>query len=783
MIQWSIDKIVHLRRLASEAVRISLPWPKKLYAAVFCLLVGYVFCLPQKLFDVPYSTIVLDRRGELLGARIADDGQWRFPPSDTVPEKFKICLTAFEDRYFQYHWGVNPLAVARAIRQNILNGRIVSGGSTITMQLIRLSRGNKRTMLEKAIEMTLATRLEFRCSKDEILALYASHAPFGGNVAGLEAAAWRYFGHSPTQLSWAEAAVLAVLPNAPSMLHPSKNRQALLTKRNKLLKRLLDAHTINELTYELAISEPLPGEPLPLPQIAPHLVANYYLTRNGKKTVSTVDCGVQTRVESILSRWNGEFVRSGVRNLAAIVVDIEMNQVIAYCGNVGFSSGASGSQVDVIRAPRSSGSILKPFLYCAALQEGELLPDMLLPDIPININGFSPQNFDRQFSGAVLASEALARSLNVPAVQLLRTYSVPKFYNFLKKAGITTLTKPASHYGLSLILGGAETSLWDVASVYCLMARTMLGMNDAPFTTDFSTPNMRNAQPVFHSGAVWQTFEVIKGVNRPEEIDWQVIPSMQPVAWKTGTSYGFRDGWAVGTTSKYLVGVWVGNASGEGVSGLTGARTAGPVMFDIFNIMPSSSWFLTPYDDLTEVEVCRQTGHLKGRFCTDADTALVAVNALRTATCPYHRQISISDDGHRVYADCAGDSGIKLVSWFVLPPAWEWYYRQHHPEYQPLPSYSPKCADGSDSPMQFIYPQRNITISLPKQLDGSNGSVVFELAHSNSNAKVYWHLDNDYVETTQYFHRLSLTPTPGKHTVTVVDDAGNTLSTTLRVEN
>ena len=553
------------------------------------LLIGYIFCLPRQLFHVPYSTVVTDRNNELLGARIAPDGQWRFPPRTTTPAKIQACFIEFEDNHFFHHWGVNPVSIGRAAYQNLKAGRVISGGSTITMQTIRLARNNPRTFSEKFIEMIWATRLEFRYSKEKILSLYVSHAPFGGNVVGLDAAAWRYFGHSADDLSWAEAAMLAVLPNSPAMIHLSKSRQALLDKRNRLLTRLHTKGVLDDSSYELALSEPLPQEPKPLPQIAPHLTDYFYQTRNGNYSVSTIDRGIQLQIEELIERWNGEFSRSDIRNIAILVIDVQKNQPIAYCGNVHFNKTNSGNQVDIIRSPRSTGSILKPFLYYAMLQEGSILPHTLLPDIPININGFAPQNFSQQFEGAVPASEALARSLNIPTVTMLQRYGVPKFYNFLKQAGISTLTRPASHYGLSLILGGAEGTLWDITCAYTDMARCLKGLDktNCSLLLSDSTYNASSAVSTssFSPCAVWQTFEAIKEVNRPEEIDWRTIPSMQTIAWKTGTSYGFRDAWAVGVTPRYAVGVWVGNATGEGKPGLVGARTAGPVMFDVFNLV------------------------------------------------------------------------------------------------------------------------------------------------------------------------------------------------------
>ena len=757
---------------------------KKVILCILAFLVtGYIFCLPRHLFHVPYSTVVTDRNEELLGARIASDGQWRFPPRNTTPEKIKECLITFEDKHFYHHWGVNPFAIGRAFYQNVKNKRIVSGGSTLTMQTIRLARNESRTFREKLIEMIWATRLEFRASKEEILSMYISHAPFGGNVVGLDAAAWRYFGHSADDLSWAESAMLAVLPNAPAMIHLSKGRKTLLDKRNRLLKQLLEKKTIDSSTYELAISEPLPDEPHALPQIAPYLVSRFYQERNGEYSRSTINKGIQTQVEDLAERWSNEFGRSDIRNLAILVIDIPSNQVVAYCGNVHFDRKQGGNQVDVIQAPRSTGSILKPFLYYAMLQEGSLLPDMLLPDVPVNINGFTPQNFSMQFEGAVPASEALARSLNIPAVTMLQRYGVPKFHSFLQQIGLKTINRSSSHYGLSLILGGAEATLWDVTNAYAMMGRSLLQLPQRSCSLLLPTSRITESTDPFQPGAVWQTFDALKEVNRPEEIDWKSIPSMQTIAWKTGTSYGFRDAWAVGVTPRYAVGVWVGNATGEGKPGLVGAQTAGPVLFDIFNLLPSSSWFTRPAGIFVEAEVCRKSGHLKGRFCDETDTLLVLPAGLRTEACPYHHLVTLSaDESQRIYENCANTEPTLRKSWFTLPPVWEWYYKQHHPEYKPLPPFKAGCGEDTFQPMQFIYPPMNARIKLPKQLDGSKGFLTVELAHNNPNATVFWHLDETYQAQTQDFHKISLQPAAGKHSLTAVDGEGNTISTTFFVE-
>lgn len=713
--------------------------------AAGALFIAYMMCLPRDLFgDTAYSTVVLDRDGELLGARIADDGQWRFPPSDRIPDKFSEAVIEFEDKAFRWHPGVNPAAIMRALWQNVTAGKVVSGGSTITMQVIRMSRNRKRDIFQKAIEAVMATRLELRCSKDEILSMYAAHAPFGGNAVGIEAASWRYFGRSPEELSWSEAATLAVLPNSPAMIHPGRNRDALKRKRDRLLLRLHEKGLMDSTDYILACDEPLPDAPLPLPQYAPHLTEHCHKTARGKRTRTDISIGLQARAEEVAERWGRKFSASGINDLSFVIIDIHTGNTVAYGGNTGFGKGREGSSVDVARSPRSTGSILKPLLYCAMLQEGLILPHTLLADTPVNINGFSPQNFDRKFYGAVPASEALTRSLNVPSVHSLREYGVPKFHGLLKEAGMTTLNRPAEEYGLSLILGGAEGTLYEITRIYATMASIAMQYDGIPEAKDF---------PLDDRMAVFCTLEALKDVNRPDEMDWKSISSVRKVAWKTGTSYGFRDGWAVGVSPDYAIGVWAGNAPGQGCPGLTGARTAGPVMFDLFNLLPASGWFPEPSaGEYAEAEVCRLSGHLKSMFCHECDTVRLPKNAIRSQPCPYHRS-----DGS-----------------FSLPPAMEWFYKVHHPEYS-----SARNNDGA--PMEFIYPEHGSTIHIPRHLDGKKGEIVFSIAHRSPETTVFWHLDGNYIGSTGYVHQMAVTPEEGSHRMTAVDTEGNTISTGFEI--
>lgn len=695
------------------------------------LLVFWLFCLPRDLFEgTPYSTVVTDRTGRLLGARIAADGQWRFPPCDSVPAKYAAALIRYEDRRFYRHPGVDPLAVGRALRDNLGAGKVRSGASTLTMQVIRLSRRRERNLWQKAVEALLATRLEARCTKQEILALYASHAPFGGNVVGLDAAAWRYFGRSAEELSWAEAATLAVLPNAPASIHPGRRRDRLLSKRNALLEDLRDAGFLSAEVCEDAVCEPLPGAPLPLPSLARHFVD---AQPAGVTTRSTLDATLQERVEAVGNRCSDELARSGAADLAAVVFDLADGSLRAYVGNSSPARIREGRDVDIARSPRSTGSILKPFLYAAALEEGLILPESLLPDTPVNIGGFTPHNFDRQFHGAVPASQALARSLNVPAVHLLRLYGVPRFHQLLRDYGLSTLTRDSDDYGLSLILGGGEGSLLEITRAYAGFVLRPSGW------------------PLSDEVAMHRTLEILSTVNRPDEMDWRKIPSVRKAAWKTGTSYGFRDAWAVGLTPRWAVGVWCGNADGHGVPALTGASCAGPVLFELLNLLPDDGrWFEAPSGGIY-ADVCLASGFLRGPECDAWERCLLPARAEESPVCPYHR------------------GGV-----FRLPPAMEWYYRSRHPEYNPP---APAPSDGPG----FIYPESGGVLRLPRQLDGTPGSAVFKAAHPIPQTRLWWHLDGEYLGETQLIHELRLAPAPGRHTLVVVDPQGRSASVSFTV--
>ena len=745
---------------------------------LFALLAGLVCIVlalkPGQLFDDPVCAVLESRDGQLMGARIAADGQWRFPASDTVPEKFARAIITFEDKRFRYHPGVDPLAILRAIRLNILGGEVRSGASTLTMQVIRLSRGDKpRTISEKLIEMVLALRLDAYCSKDEILALYAGHAPFGGNVVGLEAAAWRYYGRSADDLSWAESATLAVLPNAPALIHPGRSRDALLAKRNFLLDKLCATGVIDEVECGLAKEEPLPVKPWPLPEIAYHYLETLRKQQGDKLFESSLDLGMQQRAEAIVARHAEVFATNEVYNVAAVILDVHTGKPVVYIGNAGHGSGGHGDNVDVVPSPRSSGSTLKPLLYAAMLDEGDILPGTLVSDIPFHYKDFTPNNFNHTFDGAVPARDVIRRSLNVPSVRMLYEYGVEKFIDILQRCGFTTITRGADTYGLSLILGGAEIKLGDLAAVYASLARELGGETSG---------GRRAAIPPLSRGAIWCTFDALTEVSRPEEEgDWHTFHSSRTVAWKTGTSYGNRDAWSVGATPDYVVAVWVGNCDGEGRPLLTGVGYAAPVMFDLFSLLPPTGWFDEPSDELEEVVCCRLSGHPATDLCeTDGlETVWVPRATHRPDPCPYHKLVHL-DPGHRwqVDSDCWPVAEIQHVSWFVLPPAQEWYYMRTHSDYRPLPPFHPNYAGSRGAgAIEIIYPQEGMSVAAPVALDARSQGVIFSAAHSDPGATLFWHLDGTYLgETAHGEHKIKVVPEKGPHTLTLIDANGHIAS-------
>lgn len=745
----------------------------------------YFTPLPDPLFGDPYATTLRSKDGRLLSAAIAEDEQWRFAASDSVPYKLATAFLLFEDEYFAYHPGVNPVAISKALYANLSAGKVVRGASTISMQVVRMAMGNQpRTYTQKLLEIAGAFKLEVLYSKDEILRTYVDHAPFGGNIVGVGAAAWRYFGRPSHALSWAEAAMLAVLPNDPSGVFPGRKQQELIDKRDALLDKMHAKGYLDKDEVFLAKQEGVPSGVRTLPNQAYHLLRRSMIEgHTGQNVVTTIDAGLQARVEHKVNQYSRNMSYNEIHNAAAVVIDIEKGHARAYVGN-SLNPGEHGQHVDVVTARRSPGSLLKPFLYAAALDDGLILPQQLLPDVPVFYKGFAPKNFDKQYRGAVPADQALISSLNVPFVHLLIQYGYEKFHQKLQQIGFHSLDRPASHYGLSLILGGGETSLWELTAAYAAMARAYINYPERPYRSGYDASDYREnqyiQQDITHNEendgylkvpSIGAVITAMRQVERPDsEAGWQNFESSGNIAWKTGTSYGFRDAWAIGFNHQFVVGVWLGNGDGEGRPGLTGVRVAAPLMFDLFDLLDGNG--IGELAHGKEVNVCAHSGMIANAHCTQVKKMRLPDYLHSVKACTYHKVVFLNKERtHRVNNSCYQVSEIQQTPWFILPANQAYYYKNNN--FRKLPPFLKGCLQSELELFDLIYPNQYSKVRIPVEQDGQMGKTVFEATHEDDKTRIFWHIDNEYVGTTRKVHQMSIYAIPGPHVLTLVDEAGN----------
>lgn len=723
--------------------------------------------LPDPLFPPHYSGAVLDRDGKVLRAFLAQDEQWRLASRDkNLPTKLSKAVLTFEDRRFRYHPGVDVIAIARAAIDN-LRGRSLSGASTISMQVARLAVPKERTFWSKVVEAVHALQIEWRYDKDEILRLWLDNTPYGGNLVGMEAASRRYYGMSPSSLSWGQASFLAVLPKSPNAIATAAGRDRLSGRQ----KALLESLDLNEEELAAALREPLPEMQYDLPFEAPHAAEWLHATRGGVIS-STLRQAEQRVVAGVVERRADVLRAVGVPNLAVLVAETESGDVVAYAGSQSFADDKGNGQVDGVRAPRSSGSTLKPFLYGIAMDRGLMLPQTKLLDVPTNFGSFTPANFANEFSGLLSMRDALIKSANVPAVRTLADVDVSHFYEWLKAAGVSTLFRRSDDYGLSLILGGAEVTLWDLAALFRGLAR---GGQFGPLriVADDSPPK---SQQLMSPGAAWLVTETLRDVRRPgAEYYWEQYANQWPVAWKTGTSYGQRDAWAIGVTPEWTIAVWAGDFRGQGNPVLSGTQTAAPVLFDVLAVLPKDDgkrWFERPGDQLESVELCALSGYRAHADCAERVVVDAPRGSLPIGACPFHRAFYV-ENKEEVCSLCWTGKQERLVR-TIYPPSVNQWYRQHGRAPEEPPPHRASCpATAQHQPLELLHPQPGTVLVVPRVDGEQHGAITLRAAHARDDAIVHWYLDGDYLGSTESQHQRSVVLGPGEHRVQVVDDQGN----------
>ena len=730
------------------------------------------------LFTGGYSTLVFGSDGGLLRATLAPDGQFRFPPGEApLPAKYRLALVAGEDKRFFSHPGVDPLALAHAAYTNVRAGRRIRGGSTITMQVARLSRPRPRTYASKLIECLQALKLTLHFSKEEILELYAGHVPMGGNIVGLEAASRLYLGKPMEELTWAEAALFTLLPNEPSRVNLSRNRGELKQKRDRLLGLLRDRDIIDRITCEMSRAEPLPDGGRGFPFSAPHFTTMILegTERPGGRVTTTLDGGIQRLAAEAARMHGGILADQGIENLALIVAETGTGRVRAYVGSQDFYDGEHGGQVDGVLAPRSTGSLLKPFLVAKALDRGPYTIKSRIMDVPTFYGTFAPQNASKRFSGLAGLDRVLVESLNVPSVRLLNAYGLGDFYDFLVQAGLTGLFRSPDGYGLSLAIGGAEANLMELTQLYAALAN--MG-EPRPLVTIEGADAIRSRNRLFSEGAAWLVLDALSRLERPGmERYWDLFDGGFRVAWKTGTSYGQKDAWAIGVNRQWTIGVWAGNFTGEGNANISGAGSAAPLLFTLFNaltVQDGPVWFDEPHHDLREVLCCRESGYPAGPYCRER----IAVDCPRRprapGVCPYHRRYLVdAETGREVCSLCWDGVPTRWDTLFVVPPSVRELLAASGRRVDSVPAHATCCPATDDlHRIELVYPVDGVKILVPRDYDGSYEKVVFSARHQRPGGHLFWYLDGILIGETEGIHELPVDLGEGAYTLTVQDEEG-----------
>ncbi len=737
----------------------------------------YIAIPPKKpLFNCDYSVVVMDVNGELLNAYINNEEQWHFPPLDRqLPEKLKTAVLVFEDENFYNHIGIDFYAIARAVSENYKSGKIISGASTIPMQLARMSNPKKRNYFNKFLESCFAIKLNLHYSKENLLKLYLEHAPYGGNVIGYQTASLKFFGKKADLLTWAEAAALAVLPNAPGLIYPTATSNELKRKRDQLLSVLLSKGYINETTHQLALLEPIPDKFLSFNSLSPHLSRRVKNSNPNLKVINTtINEEIQQQCNRLATRYRNIYSTYGIFNLSILVAENKTGNILAYVGSPDFFDSENGGQVDGVIAPRSSGSILKPFLYALCFDEGIITTESLIHDLPTYYDGFTPQNASREYNGVIKAKEALIQSLNIPAVRLLNSYGVNQFYYFLNEAGVKTLFRSHDDYGLPLILGGAEVSMWDMVALYRGL------VNNGVFSENVVVKGMETikSNKLISSGSCYLTLEILKELKRPgSEYYWEKFVGSKQFSWKTGTSYGHKDAWAIGVNSEYTIAVWVGNFTGESNKNISGAASAGPILFNVLQLLPqkeSDIWFDYQPDDYKTISICNLSGFRASEACPEKTDINVPYGMKPLKICNYHQFRFISDDGkYQSCSRCWSKIGSKKTTITIYPPDVSYYLRAKGQFIEKLPGHYPLCPGyKAENSLNIIYPNEGARLFLPRDFDGNTQSVICNVGYNGSGNIIYWYLNGFFLGTTDKEHKFAVKFQEGENMIKVIDEFG-----------
>lgn len=767
---------------------ISPTWTRRMAVAGagLCLLGGLLAALaravplPDRLF-LPDSAVVRYRDGSVAHVFLAPDERWRVPARlGVVDPDYVAALVAFEDARFWSHPGVDLLAVARAAGQNVLAGRVLSGASTLTMQVVRLSEPRPRTLRSKVVEAARALQLELLLDKETVLSSYLALAPFGRNLEGVEAASWAYFGHGAEQLSAAEIATLLAVPQNPTARFPSAaNRDRLRSARDDIAGRLLvagalpvpEGQTVSDVLAQVKATA-LPAQIRPLPQDLPHVARWLGVRRAGLDVQTTLDRGTQALVKRTLAALEAEAATQGIGSAAVVVVDWETGELRGLVGGFDFFADTAGAQIPSFAVPRSPGSALKPFVYAAAIEQGVALPEFLVPDVPRRYGTYAPENYDGGFDGMVVLEEALSRSLNLPFIELLAELGVERWVGQLRGLGVSSLHPAPGHYGLSAVVGGVEVTPLEMAGLYATLAR---GGRVLPLTWE-ANGVAQVPRVGLSPGAVWLTRRALSLKDRPDFPSRRALSGLPAgIHWKTGTSFGHRDAWAVGSGRTHTVAVWLGNLDHTPSRHLVGGEAAGPVLFDVLEGLGEGHGVgeAAAPDDLKKVTLCSLSGHLAGEACPHQRPGLAVSTQVPTVRCSLHQSVQLdSTTGLRVVPGCRSGRDTVEETVVVWPAEVRRWLTDGHRRLPGAPPLAPGCAVAVQAAPQILSPEPGSTALLVPGLAPEEQEIPLAADAADPTGRLDWFVDGRHVGSTQGDGRLWWVPTAGEHEVLVQDAEG-----------
>ena len=749
------------------------------------IVLDIVFPLPYYKLEKDYSVLHLDSSGELLRITLSPSGKYRIKtPLKNIPEFLKKGILTYEDKYFYFHPGVNPVSVLRAAILNISHKKILSGASTITLQIAKLMEPKKRTIISKIIEAFRALQLEIKYSKKELLEIYLNSIPMGGNIEGVEAASYLYFNKPASKLTIGEAALLIALPKSPNKFRPDKDVNKAYIARKQVLLRIKDALKINRRVFEAALRENIPGKRFLNPYKLPHLV-NRDFSEYGYIRKYFIDKSLQGVAEYNLRRAIKRLKKSGVYNGAVIIVDNRTSCVVAYVGSPDFSDKRHSGEIDMVVSLRPPGSAFKPFIYGLAIDRGLITPKKILFDIPREYDGYSPVNYGREFIGPVTALEALTRSLNSPAVELENILGKNGVMNLLLKCGITGSKRKKLNPGLSVVLGAYPVTLEELVMLYSGLANKGI-VRRLKYVDDYKKNRKEKGVKILSEEAAYIISEMLALVQRPDlPQSWEFTKAKGKVAFKTGTSFGLRDAWCIGYNPDYTVGVWLGNADNSFSFDLIGAKAAAPVVIEIFNFLTryNDSWFAKPAK-VKKRFVCPVSGDELNDFCDRKTEDYYIEGITPRKKCSLHRRIFVSKKtGKRVAPDKMkkNEEYIEkvIIDW---PPEVATFLRQNGMLISDIPEYeSAKVVDPNEYSPKILSPKNGSVYKITGAFKKKYQKIALKAAVSGGKSKVIWFVNGAPFKKCDADETVYLDPMPGDWKIIVQGPTGKIDSVRYRV--